>query len=303
MIDPPTQSDAYVPTDRNRVRRQPDRATYDRAAVHAILDEGLVAHVGIVQDGQPFVLPMVYARDGERLLLHGSVASRLARHLGGGTPVCVTVTLLDGLVMARSAFHHSMNYRSVVIVGEARRVTDPADVAAGFAQLVEHVAQGRSDEVRLPNDIETRQTVLLEVPIVEAAAKARTGGPKEDPIDLDSPTWGGVVPVRVTFGEAEADGDTPAGIAPPTRSSATAGRPVTPRRRRLGTHGAPVGSGRSRSTGRAPTRHPCRSSVTPTAEPSHLAPRPSRSACSTACIAATSTCSQPCDAKRPPTTS
>ena len=213
---PPSDEDTYAPTDRSRVKRQPDRATYDRAAVHAVLDEGLVAHVGIVRDGQPFVIPMVYARDGERLLLHGSVASRLARHLSGGTPVCVTVTLLDGLVMARSAFHHSMNYRSVVVVGEASRVTDPDDVAAGFGALVEHVAARRSAEVRSPSDVETRQTVLLSVPIVEASAKARTGPPVEDPIDLESPGWGGVIPVRTVFGAAEADPDTPADVRPPT---------------------------------------------------------------------------------------
>jgi len=204
---PPTDT-AYEPSDRSRVKRQPDRATYDRDAVHAVLDEGLVAHVGLVQDGQPFVLPMVYARDGERLLLHGSVASRLARHLSGGTPVCVTVTLLDGLVMARSAFHHSMNYRSVVVVGEARRITDPEVVASGFARMVEHIAPGRSAEVRAPNGVETRQTVLLEVPIVEASAKSRRGGPIEDPIDLEEPAWGGVVPVRTVFGAAEPDVDT-----------------------------------------------------------------------------------------------
>ena len=207
--DPLAPTDAYAPTDRSRVKRQPGRASYEREAVHAVLDEGLVAHVGIVQDGQPIVLPMVYARDGERLLLHGSVASRLTRHLSGGTPVCVTVTLLDGLVMSRSAFHHSMNYRSVVVVGEARRVTDDEALDAGFARVVEHMVPGRGDEVRAPDPAEIRQTVLLEVPIVEASMKARTGGPKEEPSDLETPSWGGVVPVRTVFGEPEPDAHTP----------------------------------------------------------------------------------------------
>ena len=203
------------PTARATVKRQPGRACYDREAVHAILDEGLVAHVGIAVDGQPYVLPMVYARDGERLLLHGSVASRLTRALADGIAVCVTVTLLVGLVMARSAFHHSMNYRSVVVLGTARKVSQPAEVAAGFARLVEHVAPGRSAEVRAPNDVETRQTVLLEVPIAEASAKARTGGPVEDPADLDDVSWGGVVPVTTAFGPPQADDDAPAGAPPP----------------------------------------------------------------------------------------
>ncbi|MCU1452976.1 MAG: Pyridoxamine 5-phosphate oxidase-related, FMN-binding protein [Acidimicrobiales bacterium] len=204
-----------APTPRSTVKRQPDRARYDRDAVHAVLDEGLVAHVGIEVDGQPYVLPMVYARDGERLLLHGSVASRLARGLAAGMPVCVTVTLLDGLVMARSAFHHSMNYRSVVVLGTARKVTDPDELAAGFGRLVEHVAPGRSAEVRGPNDVEARQTLLLEVSIAEASVKSRSGGPAEDPIDLERPSWGGVLPVTVSFGPPLADGDTPAGAAPP----------------------------------------------------------------------------------------
>ncbi|MCU1353454.1 MAG: hypothetical protein JWM05_2663 [Acidimicrobiales bacterium] len=207
QIDPGQQ---YEPTARSEVKRQPDRASYDRAAVHAILDEGLVAHVGIEADGQPYVIPMVYARDGERLLLHGSVAARITRQLATGTPVCVTVTLLDGLVMARSAFHHSMNYRSVVVLGTARKVTDPAEVAAGFARLVEHIAPGRAADVRAPNDVETRQTMLLAVPIAEASTKSRSGGPVEDPIDLEQPAWGGVIPVVTTFGAAQPDADVPA---------------------------------------------------------------------------------------------
>lgn len=215
VTDSPSPTDTYPPTSRTRVRRQTHRAAYDHESVHGILDEGLVAHVGMVVDGQPFVLPMAYARDGERLLIHGSVGSRLARHLSAGAPVCVTVTLLDGLVMSRSAFHHSMNYRSVVVVGEARRVTDRAQIAAGFARLVEHIAEGRSSEIRPPSEDEIRKTILLEVPIVEASAKARTGGPIEEPLDLQSLSWGGVVPVSLAFGDAEPDADTPAGATLP----------------------------------------------------------------------------------------
>jgi uncharacterized protein len=180
--------------------------------VHAVLDEGLVAHVGIADDeGQPFVLPMVYARDGERLILHGSVASRIGRRLDAGVPVCVTVTLLDGIVLARSAFHHSMNYRSVVAIGVATKITDEAERARSFARLVEHVARGRSEEVRGPNTPEDRQTILLELPLMEVSAKTRTGPPVEDPIDLVDPIWGGVIPVSTTFGSPEADGHTVAG--------------------------------------------------------------------------------------------
>lgn len=201
-----------IPTSRTTVNRAPDRARYDRALVHAILDEGLVAHVGIADDeGQPFVLPMVYARDGERLILHGSVASRVARRLDAGAKVCVTVTLLDGIVLARSAFHHSLNYRSVVVLGVARKITDVAERVRSFNRLVDHVAPGRASEVREPNDPESRQTSLLELPITEASAKTRTGPPVEDPIDLHDPIWGGVIPVSLRFGAPEADEHTPAG--------------------------------------------------------------------------------------------
>jgi nitroimidazol reductase NimA-like FMN-containing flavoprotein (pyridoxamine 5'-phosphate oxidase superfamily) len=209
------------PTVRTTVRRAAERARYDRAFVHAVLDEGLVAHVGIADDdGQPFVLPMVYARDGERLLLHGSVASRLARRLDSGMQVCVTVTLLDGVVLARSAFHHSLNYRSVVVLGVARKITDDDERKRGFARLVEHVAPGRSDEVRGPNDPENRQTMLLELPLTEVSAKARTGPPVDDPIDLVDPTWGGVIPVSLTFGRPEADEHTAVGAEVPASAVA-----------------------------------------------------------------------------------
>ncbi|QGG94456.1 pyridoxamine 5'-phosphate oxidase family protein [Actinomarinicola tropica] len=186
---------------RSTVRRHPERGAYDREAVHAVLDEGLVAHVGLTVEGQPFVIPMAYGRDGDRLLLHGSVASRLMRGLAGGVPACVTVTLLDGLVMARSAFHHSMNYRSVVALGTARRIDDPDEAAAALGTFVEHLVPGRGDEVRPSAPVEVRQTTVLEMSIEEASLKARTGGPVDDEADLDLPVWAGVVPLGVAVGE------------------------------------------------------------------------------------------------------
>ena len=192
-------------TDRTKVRRAAARASEDRAAAYAVLDEGLVAHVGIAVDGQPFVIPMAYGRDGDRLLLHGSVASRLMRGLDSGLPVCVTVTLIDGLVMARSAFHHSMNYRSVVVLGEARRIDDPDELLAALDVLVDHIVPGRSAELRPHTDVEVRQTMMLELPIDEASLKARTGGPNDDEADLDLPVWAGVLPLGQVAGTPEPD--------------------------------------------------------------------------------------------------
>lgn len=212
LPDPP----APPPSAGSTVRRTAERARYDREAVHAVLDAGWLAHVGIAVDGEPVVIPMVYARDGERLLLHGSVASRLMRSAAGGLPVCVTVTHLDGLVLARSAFHHSVNYRSVVVRGRATRVTDPDDLAAGFARLVDHAAPGRSRLVREVSPVEARQTMLLAVPLDDAAVKARTGDPRDDADDLDLPVWAGVVPLRLAPGEPVASADLAvADAAPP----------------------------------------------------------------------------------------
>src|SRR5213593_1742472 len=159
------------PTPRTRVRRLPNRASYDRATIHAILDEGLVCHLGFVHDGQPFVLPTTYARVDDALYLHGSAASRLLRGLRRGIPVCVTVTLLDGLVLARSAFHHSVNYRSVVVLGSAVEVTGTAEKRAALAALVEGIAPGRSAEARPPSQKELAATLVLALPLSEASAK------------------------------------------------------------------------------------------------------------------------------------
>lgn len=196
-LPPPPDEPVPPPSAASTVHRAADRARYDAEAVHAVLDAGFVAHVGIADGDDPTVIPMVYGRQGDRLLLHGSVASRLMRHGAVGFPVCVAVTHVDGVVLARSAFHHSVNYRSVVVRGVATRVTDPEALAAGFALLVDHVAPGRSAEVRAPDRAETRQTLLLEVPLADASVKVRTGPPIDDERDLDLPVWAGVVPLPV----------------------------------------------------------------------------------------------------------
>ena len=193
-------------SDATTVKRLPARASYERDEAYAILDEGLLAHVGIAVDGQPFVIPMAYGRDGDRLLLHGSVASRLLRTLDAGTRVCVTVTILDGLVLARSQFHHSMNYRSVVVLGTATRLRD---AAAGLERIVDHIVPGRTAEARSGNDAELRQTTVLELPIEEASVKRRAGGPIDDESDMELPVWAGVLPLRLIAGEPEADNDLP----------------------------------------------------------------------------------------------
>lgn len=204
------------PSAASTVRRTAERGRYDAAAVHAVLDAGFVAHVGIADGDDPTVIPMVYARDGDRLLLHGSVASRLMRHGAVGFPVCVAVTHVDGLVLARSAFHHSVNYRSVVIRGVATRVTDGDALAAGFDRLVDHVAPGRAALVRPADRTEARQTLLLEVPLDDASVKVRTGPPIDDEADLDHPVWAGVVPLTVVAGEPVPAVDLPsADLTPP----------------------------------------------------------------------------------------
>ncbi len=214
-MEPSTGPGAAPPSERSRVRRLPDRARYEREAVHAVLDAGLVAHVGLVVDGQPFVLPMVHGRDGARLLLHGSVASRLQRRLAEGLPACATVTLVDGLVVARSTFHHSLNYRSVVVLGTARRITDPTEAARALDVITDHVVPGRSAEARSPRPDEVRQTSLLELPIEEASVKVRTGGPVDDEADLDLPVWAGVVPLELAAGPARPEPDLAPGVELP----------------------------------------------------------------------------------------
>lgn len=192
-------------TERTRVRRLAQRASYDVAAIHAILDEGLVCHVGFVAGGRPVVIPTIHWRDGDRLYVHGSAASAMLRNLRGGVDACVTVTLVDGLVLARSAFHHSMNYRSVVVFGRATEVTEREEKLRALERLVEHIAPGRSREVRPPSESELRQTLVLALPIEEASAKIRTGGPIDDEEDYALPVWAGVVPLQVVRGEPVQD--------------------------------------------------------------------------------------------------
>lgn len=184
-------------TPRTTVRRMPARASYDRALAHAILDEALHASVGFSVGGQPYVVPMAYARDGDELVLHGSAASRVTEHGAAGVALCFTVTLVDGVVLARSAFHHSLNYRSVVVLGTAREITDVERKFRALNLLVEHVLRGRSSVVRPPSEREMRATTVLALPIDEASVKVRAGGPINDPGDERFPGWGGVVPLAL----------------------------------------------------------------------------------------------------------
>jgi len=186
----------FTPTERTQVKRLPKRGKYDRETVYGILDAGFVCHVGFNADGQPYVIPTNYGRAGDTLYLHGSAASRMLRTLSGGVPVCVTVTHVDGLVLARSAFHHSVNYRSVVILGTARLVEDPAEKMAALRIFTEHVLKGRWNDVRQPTEQELMGTMVLALPLEEVSAKVRTGGPVDDEADYALPVWAGVLPLE-----------------------------------------------------------------------------------------------------------
>lgn len=198
-------SENYVPTARTRVVREAHRAVYDRATAYAILDEGFICHVGFAVDGQPFVIPTGYGRSGENLYIHGSAASRMLRNLDRGIPVCLTVTLLDGIVLARSIFNHSMNYRSVVVLGTASVVSDPVEKLEALRLLSEHILPGRWAESRQPNEKELKQTSVLRLPIQEFSAKVRQGPAIDDEEDYSFPTWAGVIPLKVIAGEPESD--------------------------------------------------------------------------------------------------
>jgi hypothetical protein len=186
----------FTPTERTQVKRLPKRATYYRETVYGILDAGFVCHVGFNADGQPYVIPTNYGRSGDTLYLHGSPASRMLRTLSGGVPVCVTVTHVDGLVLARSAFHHSVNYRSVVILGTAQLVEDPAEKMEAMRIFTEHVLKGRWDDVRHPSEQELKGTMVLALHLEEVSAKVRTGGPVDDEADYALPVWAGVLPLE-----------------------------------------------------------------------------------------------------------
>jgi hypothetical protein len=215
-------------TARTTLKRLPKRGSFDRGVINAILDEGFVCHVGFVMDGKPFVIPTGYARVDDRLIIHGSHASRMLRSLGQGIDVCVTVTLMDGLVLARSAFHHSMNYRSVVIFGRAGVIENPEEKVAALLALSEHMIRGRWAEVREPNEQELQLTTVLSLPIDEASAKIRTGPPLDDEEDYDLPIWAGVIPLQLVAGDPIADSRLAADISTPNYITAygrTAGKP------------------------------------------------------------------------------
>ncbi|MDH3307690.1 MAG: pyridoxamine 5'-phosphate oxidase family protein [Acidimicrobiia bacterium] len=183
------------------MRRLAERAVYDRSAIHSILDEALICHVGIAGDEGPVVIPTIHARIDDTLYLHGSPASRLLRTVKRGEPLCVTATIVDGIVLAKSHFHSSMNYRSVVVFGTGRLVDDRVEQDAGFRAITEHIDTGRWDRGRQPSEAERRATVLVAVSIDEASAKVRTGGPKDDPEDLELPFWSGVIPLTTERGQ------------------------------------------------------------------------------------------------------
>jgi nitroimidazol reductase NimA-like FMN-containing flavoprotein (pyridoxamine 5'-phosphate oxidase superfamily) len=196
---------SFAPTSRTAVHRMRPRASYDRALAYAILDEALFCSVGFALDGQPYVIPMAFARWDDRLVLHGALASRLLKSGAGGVPLCATVTLLDGLVLARSAFHHSLNYRSVVILGTATELVDVEEKRVSMRLLVEHVHKGRSDVARAPNDKELAATRILTLPIEEASIKVRSGGPLDDDADLGVECWAGHLPLTLTAGSPVPD--------------------------------------------------------------------------------------------------
>jgi len=205
----------FTPTERTQVHRLSKRGVYDREAVYRILDEGLVCHVGFVADGKPVVIPTGYGRGGDTLYIHGSVASRMFRALGKGADLCITVTLVDGLVLARAAFDHSMNYRSVVIFGKATMLEDPAAKLEAMRLFTDHVMPGRWEEIRQPTEKELLATTVLAVPLEEVSAKVRTGPPVDDEADYALPVWAGVLPFDLTPGAPIADDRLPTEIAVP----------------------------------------------------------------------------------------
>lgn len=202
-------------TQRTTLKRLPQRGSFEREHINEILDEGFICHVGFVVDGQPFVIPTGYARMGDTLIIHGSQASRMLRQLGQGIDVCVTMTLIDGLVLARSAFHHSMNYRSVVVFGRARVIEEREEKMAALEALSEHMIPNRWDEVRGPNERELQLTTVLAIPLSEASAKVRTGPPVDDEEDYELPVWAGIIPLQMVANEPIADQRLPADTSAP----------------------------------------------------------------------------------------
>src|SRR5579862_7380387 len=219
----------FQPTQRTQVKRLPDRGAYDSETVFKILDEGLICHVGFSVDGQPYVIPTGFARVEDTLYIHGSAASRMLRTLAEGVQVCVTVTLLDGLVLARAAFHHSMNYRSVVMLGRARPVSARREMLRALRILTDHIVPGRWDEVRKPNELEMKQTAVLALPLEEVSAKVRCGPPVDDEEDYALPVWAGVVPIHAALAKPITDERVLPGAEAPKLSRFDRGR-IAPRR-------------------------------------------------------------------------
>jgi len=195
----------FESTPRTKVKRAPQRAVYERETLYGILDEALICHIGFSVDEQPYVIPTIHVRVDDVLYVHGSPASRMLRRMASGAPVCVTVTLLDGLVLARSAFHHSMNYRSAVVLGVPRKVTEVKEKGVAFKAIVEHLTPGRWDEIRQPNPEEIRKTDVLALQIEEGSAKVRAGAPVDDDVDYELELWAGVLPLNVVAGAAVPD--------------------------------------------------------------------------------------------------
>lgn len=210
-------SEPTPPSDRVRLRRKRERGSYDRALIDTILDEALLAHVGIVEaDGQPLVIPTLHARSGDVVYCHGSTASRTLRAMAAGAPACLTVSLIDGLVLARSAMHHSANYRSVMLLGKARPVLDPQEKLTAFETIVERLVPGRWNDVRHPSVNEMKATAVVALPIDEASAKVRTGPPADDEEDYALESWAGVIPLSTCAGTPQADPRLAEGIPLPS---------------------------------------------------------------------------------------
>jgi uncharacterized protein len=218
-------TDSFIPTDHTRVVREANRAVYDREVIYSILDEGFVCHVGFTIDSQPFVIPTMYARVADSLYFHGSAASRMLRAIGNGYPVCVTVTLIDGLILARSVFNHSMNYRSVVALGNAVLVADPTEKLEALRAFTEKILKGRWADARQPNEKELKATSILKMPLNQVSGKVRTGAVEDDPPDYELSVWAGVVPLRLVAEAPIRDDRCPANLPTPSYALNFRGRP------------------------------------------------------------------------------
>jgi uncharacterized protein len=207
--------EAFVPTARTALRRHRERGRFERDLVYAILDEGFICHAACQVQGTVWMIPTAYGRDGDRLLLHGAAANHVLKAAAAGAELTVTVTLIDGLVLARSTFHHSINYRSVVVFGRATSVDEPREKADALARIVDHIVPGRTGDARAPNNAELASTRVVWLPLAEVSAKVRSGGPIDDGEDMALPVWAGVLPLRAAAGPPQPDGVGPAGVALP----------------------------------------------------------------------------------------